>query len=69
MVRDDTILVKDNRIWNKIEEIASKRPHSEPISDNIYVKTKVKDLMMFYSKNIPRENTRYICLVEITVDL
>ena len=66
-------MVKDNEIWNKIRELTGKKLHSKPISDNIYINSKVKrfnDVVHtnFYNKNIPRKNTRYICLAVITAD-
>ena len=42
MIKDDNILNKYNKIWNKIIEKLSIKFHSKPVYDQTYMKAKVR---------------------------
>ena len=42
-IEDDSVYIKYNQIWNKIKELlGGVKLYSEPIYDDLYIKTKVK---------------------------
>ena len=41
MIKDDNILDKYNKIWNKIKETLSINFHSKPVYDQTYTKAKI----------------------------
>ena len=43
MVKDDNVLDKYNKIWNKIKEKLSIKFHSMPVYDKTYIKDKVRE--------------------------
>ena len=43
MVKDDDLLDKYNKIWDKIQNKLSIKFHSTPVYDEKYVKTKVRE--------------------------
>ena len=43
MVKDDNVLDKYNKIWNKIKEKLSIKFHSMPVYDKTYLKDKVRE--------------------------
>ena len=42
MVKDDSVLNKNNEIWDKIKEKLNIKLHSMPVYDQTYIKTKVR---------------------------
>ena len=40
IIKDDSILVKYNEIWNKIKKTISTKFHSMPVYDEKYIKAK-----------------------------
>ena len=42
VIKDDSVLVKYNRIWNKIKKALDTKFHSKPVYDEKYIRTKVK---------------------------
>ena len=47
--------------------------HSQPIHDDIYIKTKVKAFdetinTLFSDNNVPKERSHYICIIAICID-
>ena len=44
MVKDDDVLDKYNKMWDKIEEKLTIKFHSMPVYDKTYIKAKVKEL-------------------------
>ena len=44
MVKDDDVLDKYNKIWDKIKEKLTMKFHSMPVYDKTYIKAKVKEL-------------------------
>ena len=73
MVKNDDVLDKYNEIWNKIKKILSIKFHSIPVSDERYMKAKVREFngvikTNFLVDEIPKENVHYACIACITID-
>ena len=74
------ILIKNSEVWEKYEDILNViknklniKFHSQPIYENKYLKTKVREFSgsiktNFLGNNIPKENTYYTCIASITGD-
>ena len=43
VIKDDDVLDKNNKIWDKIKETLSIKFHSTPIYDEKYIKAKVRE--------------------------
>ena len=43
IIKDDSVLIKYNEIWNQIKKILSIKFHSIPVYDEKYIKVKVKE--------------------------
>ena len=43
MIKDDNILDKYNKIWNKIKEKLNIKFHSKPVYNQTYIKGKVRE--------------------------
>ena len=61
VIKDDDILDKYNKIWNKIKEKLSIQFHSMPVYDQQYVRAKVKEFngvikTNFLSDYVTKEN-------------
>ena len=41
-IEDESVYLKDTKIWNKIKDILNLRFHSQLMYDDKYIKTKVK---------------------------
>ena len=60
-IEDDSVYLKYNEIWNKIKELlGGVKLHSEPIYDDSYIKTKVKNFSkmiktLFDGNEIPKQ--------------
>ena len=78
-IEDGSVYLKYNEIWNKIKELLGGiKFHSEPIYDDSYIKTKVKNFSdmiktLFdggnkYSNEIPKERIEYACIACISID-
>ena len=75
-----SFLIKNSELWGKYEWICNIiknklniKFHSEPIYENKYLKTKVKEFdgnikTNFLGNNLPKENTYYTCIACITMD-
>ena len=75
-----SFLIKNSEVWKKYEDIwnvitnkLNIKFHSQPIYENKYLKTKVREFdgsikTNFLGNNIPKENTYYTCTTCITVD-
>ena len=60
-------------IWKVIKNKLKIKFHSQPIYENKYWKTKVREFdgsikTNFFCNNIPNENTYYTCIACITID-
>ena len=72
-MEDEGEYLKYTEIWNKIKNSLNVKFHSQPISDEKYIKTKVKtfDSMintLFSGNEIPKERNHYICIAAICID-
>ena len=73
MIKDDSVLNKDNKIWDKIKEKLSIKFHSELVYDQTYKKAKVREFYDVIKTNflgncVPKENRHYTCIAGITID-
>ena len=60
-------------IWNVIKNKLNIKFHSQPIYENKYLKTKVRQFdgsikTNFLGNNLPKENTYYTRIASITID-
>ena len=60
-------------IWEVIKNKLNIKFHSQPISENKYLKAKVREFngnikTNFSGNNVPKENTYYTCIACITLD-
>ena len=74
-----SFLIKNNEVWEKydiwnvIRNKLNIKFHSQPIYENKYLKTKVREFdgnikTNFLGNNLPKENTYYTCIACTTVD-
>ena len=73
MVKDDNVLDKYNKIWDKIKEKLNIKFHSMPIYDETYIKAKVREFdgvikTNFLGNKIPKENKHYTWNACVTID-
>ena len=67
MIKDDSVLVKYNEIWNKIKKSLNIKFHSEPAYDKEYIKTETKAFngvvdTVFSDAIIPKDSKRMCAL-------
>ena len=72
-IEDDSLLVKYNKIRNKIKKILTIKFHSQPVYDEKQIKTKVKTFngvgnIVFSNDKILKESIHHICLAAISID-
>ena len=58
MIKDDSVLNKDNEIWDKIKEKLSIKFHSEPVYDQTYKKVKVREFYDVIKRNFLGNDVR-----------
>ena len=73
MVKDDNVLYKHNKIWDKIKEKLNIKFYSKPVYDGTDIKVKVRELngvkkTKFLGNEVPKENMHYTCIACITID-
>ena len=73
ITKDDDVLDKCNKIWDKIKETLSIKFQSMPVYDEQYIKAKVTEFngvikTNFLSDEVPKENEHYTCIACITID-
>ena len=73
MIKDDNVLDKYNKTWNKIKEKLSIKFHSMPVYDETYIKAKVREFdgkikIKILGDEMPEENMHYTCIVCIAID-
>ena len=73
MVKDDNMLDKYKKIWDKIKEKLDIKFHSIPVYDKTYIKDKVREFDGKIETNIldnevQKENINYTCIACITID-
>ena len=71
--RDDSVLNKYNKIWDKIKEKLNTKFHSKPVYDRKYLKAKAREFegaikTSFLGNEIPKEYMHYTCIACITID-
>ena len=72
MVKDDNVLDKYNKIWDKIKNKLNIKFHSMPVYKT-YIKAKVREFngvikTNFLGDEIPKESMYYTCIACITID-
>ena len=72
-VRDNNAFDKYDEIWGVIKKKLTIKFHSEPVYDEKYLKTKVREFdgvikTNFLGYYMPKENTHYTCIACITID-
>ena len=73
MIKDDNVLDRHNKIWDKIKKKVNIKFHSMPVYDETYIKAKVREFdgkikANFLGDEVPKENTHYTCIACITID-
>ena len=73
MVKDDDVLEKYSKTWNKVKDKLNIKFYSASIYDEKYTKTKVKEFdgvikTNVSSNKIPKENKHYTCIACVTND-
>ena len=72
-IEDDEVYIKYNQIWKKIKELLGVKLYSEPIYEDKYIKTKVKNFSsvistLFSGNEIPIERVQYTWISCISID-
>ena len=73
LIKNNGVWEKYECIWNVIKNELNIKFHSQPIYENKYLRTKVREFDVsiktnFLGNNIPKENIYYTCIACITVD-
>ena len=73
LIKNSEVWEKYEEIWNVIKNKLNIKFHSQPIYENKYLKTKVREFdgnikTNFLGNNVPKENTYYTCIACITID-
>ena len=72
LIEDDDLCEKFNTIRDKVSSDIKKEFNSEPVYNQIFLKTKIKsygdDVTDFYDKEIPKVNSNHTCLAVISLD-
>ena len=73
MIRDQSVLIKYNKIWNNMKKTLNIKFHSMPVYDEKYIKAKVREFNSviktnFLGDQVPGEAVHYACIACITVD-
>ena len=72
IVKDDNVLDKYKKIWDKIKEKLNTKFHSMPVYDETYIKAKVRKFdnkikTNFLGDGVPKENMHYASIDSITI--
>ena len=73
MAKNDDVLGKYNKIWDKIKKKLNIKFHSASVYDEKYIKSKVKEFdgvikTNFLGNKIPKEKKHYTCIACVTID-
>ena len=73
MVKDDNVLDKYNKIWDKIKEKLNIKFHSMPVYDKTYIKAKVREFDSKIKTNllgdrVAKENMHCTCIACVTIN-
>ena len=65
MIKNDELLRKDNRIWDRVSKVIENRFDSEPLYNDKYFKTKIKSYQgiinpNFHGNKVPKDGSQYI---------
>ena len=72
MVKDDSVLDKYNKIWDKVKEKLNIKFHSNPVYDKKCLKVKVREFdgvveTNFLGNKVSKENMHYTCIASVTI--
>ena len=66
MIKNDELLEKYNKIWEKVKNSVKKEFDREPVYNEKYLKAKIKSyngiITNFRNNKIPKEDSKFICL-------
>ena len=73
MIKNDDLLDKYNKIWDKIKRDLNIKFRSMPVYDEKHIKTKVRELKSvieptYLGDEAPKENTHHTSIACITID-
>ena len=71
MIREDSVLIKDEKNWNKIKKALNIKFSSMPVYDKKYIKAKVREfngVIKTKDDELPRAGVHYACMVCITIN-
>ena len=73
MLKDDNVLDKYNKIWDKIKEKLNIKFHSIPVYDETYIKAKVREFddkikTNIFGDRVPKEKIHYACIACIAIN-
>ena len=73
VIKDDDVLDKYNKIWNKVKKDLNIKLHGMPVYDGKYINVKVREFnrvikTKILGDEIPKENVHYACVSSITID-
>ena len=73
LIKNSEVWEKYEDIWNAIKDKLNIKFHSQPIFENKYLKTKVREFdgsikTNFLGNGLPKENMYYTCIACITLD-
>ena len=73
MIKDDNVLDKYNKIWDKIKEKLNIKFHSMPVYDETYIKAKVREFddkikTNIFGDRVPKEKMQYACIACIAIN-
>ena len=73
IIKENYVLDKYNKIWEKIKETLNIKFYSMPVYDEKYIKAKVREFndpikTYFLGDKIPKESMHYNCIACITID-
>ena len=73
VMKDDNVLDKYSKIWNKLIGELNIKFHNMPVYDEKYIKAKVREFngvikTDFLGDEIPKESMHYNCIACITID-
>ena len=73
LIKDDELLEKYNKIWEKVKNSLKKEFDSEPVFNEKYLKAKMKYYIgkistSFHDNKIAKGGFQFICLLVILID-
>ena len=72
LIEDDSLLEKDNTIWDKISADIKKEFHSDPVYSKEFLKTNIlsrgDEVTDFYDKETPNVDSNHTCSAAISLD-